>query len=445
LSRAAGRGGGTTLPGRVALALDPAAPTRLAARLPLGSALVSATNGKTTTCAMAAAIAGGEIRLCRNGAGANLVSGVTAALAACNGAQLGLFECDEAALGGIAARLDPHTIALGNLFRDQLDRYGELELVAERWRELVAGLPPSTLVVACADDPVCADLVDGRRAALRYGIDDPALALEEMEHASDSRWCVRCGTPYEYRAIWFGHLGDYRCPACGHGRPPLQVAAQQVHPVGLDAIAFRLVTPLGTCDVRLPVPGLYNVENALAAASLCLALGIPLEQIRVGLHRFRGAFGRFQRFDLDDRSAVMLLVKNPAGANEALRTLAGGGDGPLVALAALNDRIADGRDVSWIWDVDWERIAPRLSRVVATGTRAADMALRLRYAGVEGTVIEVVPDTTRAFDRATELAGPGGTAYLLATYTAMLELQRTVAGRGLVRPYWEDPAEAGVA
>src|SRR5206468_981769 len=157
------------------------------------------------------------------------------------------------------------------------------------------------------------------------------------------------------------HLGDYRCPRCGHGRPPLDVAAQKVELSGLDAAAFDLVTPLGDCRVRLALPGLYNVYNALAAATLCLSLGVPLERIRVGLGRFRSAFGRFQRIALDDRRAVMLLIKNPAGANEALRTLAAAGE-PLHMLVALNDRTADGRDVSWIWDVDWEAFAPLLEQ-----------------------------------------------------------------------------------
>ena len=192
--------------------------------------------------------------------------------------------------------------------------------------------------------------------------------------------------------------------------------------------------------MRLALPGLYNVYNALAAAALCLALGVPLERVRVGLARFEPAFGRFQRIALDDRRAVMLLVKNPAGANEALRTLRGAGHQQQTVLVALNDRIADGRDVSWVWDVDWELQAPYLQHVVVAGTRAQDMALRLKYAGVPAERIEVVPELVRAFDRTLEAAGPGGLAYLLPTYTAMLDLQRIVAGRGLVRPYWESAA-----
>jgi UDP-N-acetylmuramyl tripeptide synthase len=426
--------------------LDPAAPERIATQLPLGAIAVSATNGKTTTCAMAAEILEPEIALCRNSAGANLVSGVAAALL--DGADragrprctLGLFECDEAALPEISRRVEPHTIALGNLFRDQLDRYGELELVAARWRELVQGLPEETLVVACADDPIAADLADGRARALRYGVDDPAHGLARMQDAADSRWCVRCGTAYGYDVVYFGHLGAFRCPACGHHRPPLDVRARDIEQVGLDAIAFELETPVGSCSVRLALPGLYNVYNALAAASLCLAAGVPLDRVRIGLGRFRPAFGRFQRIALPDRRAVMLLVKNPAGTNEALRTLTQGADGGLVLLAALNDRIADGRDVSWIWDVDWELAAPRIERVVTSGTRAADMALRLKYAGVPPERITVEGALERALDRTLDLAGPGGLACLLPTYTAMLDLQRIVAGRGLVRPYWEEPA-----
>jgi UDP-N-acetylmuramyl tripeptide synthase len=440
LSRATGRGGGTTLPGRVLDGLAPRGVEELAARLPLGSAAVSATNGKTTTCAMAAAILGEELRLCRNAAGANLRSGIAAALVdgAASGAELGLFECDEAALPAIARRVHPHTIALGNLFRDQLDRYGELESVAARWRAMVAELPAATTLVACADDPLTADIVAQRVPdVVHYGIDDHELSRPALAHAADSRFCVRCGAPYDYAAVWFGHLGDFRCPRCGHARPPLQVAARRIEQRGLEAVAFELSTPLGAAEVELAVPGLYNVENALAAASLALALGCSLEEIAAGLAQFRPAFGRFQRIELADRDAVMLLIKNPAGANEALATLARGGGDDLHAMVALNDRIADGTDVSWIWDVDWELIAPSLAHVTATGTRAADLALRLKYAGVDPARITIVPGLAAALDATLEGVGPGGRAYLLPTYTPLLELQGIVAERGLARPYWE--------
>jgi lipid II isoglutaminyl synthase (glutamine-hydrolysing) len=442
LSRATGRGGGTTLPGRVLDGLAPRGVEQLAARLPLGSAAISATNGKTTTCAMAASILEQDVRLCRNAAGANLLSGIAAALVDGTGdgaqAELGLFECDEAALPAIARRVQPHTIALGNLFRDQLDRYGELEAVAERWRTMIGELPAGTTLVACGDDPLTADLASGRDpAVVYYGIDDPELAQGPIAHAADSRFCVRCGTPYDYAAIWFGHLGDYRCPACGHARPALAISATRIEQHGLDTVSFELRTPVGDRDVELAVPGLYNVENALAAAGVALALGASLDAVATGLGRFRPAFGRFQRLALDDREAVILLIKNPAGANEALATLArGAGDG-LHTMVALNDRIADGTDVSWIWDVDWELIAPALAHVVAAGTRAADIALRLKYAGVAASRITIEPELDRALDATLASVGPGGCAYLLPTYTPLLELQGIVADRGLARPYWE--------
>jgi UDP-N-acetylmuramyl tripeptide synthase len=437
-SRATGRGGGTTLPGRVLTALAPDAPRQLAQRLPRGCVLVSATNGKTTTCALLAEVLRGRVQLARNSAGANLASGIASALAVreAASAELGLFECDEAALPAIADQLAPSAIALGNLFRDQLDRYGELELVAARWRELVSRLAPETTLVVCADDPLTASIAEGHPAVVRYGIDDPSVALAAAPHAADARFCVRCGHAYDNRAAYVGHLSDYACPHCGNARAPLDLAARAINLRGLDGTAFDLCRGDEHVRVELALPGLYNVENALAAGALAVELGEPLAVIADGLARFRGAFGRFQRLRVAEAELVLLLIKNPAGANEVLRILPAG-DATL--LFALNDRIADGRDVSWIWDVDWELIAPRLRHVVTSGTRAADAALRLKYAGVDGTAIEVVPDLARALDRTAELAA-GGTGYVLPTYTAMLELQRVAATRGLARPYWEEAA-----
>jgi lipid II isoglutaminyl synthase (glutamine-hydrolysing) len=437
-SRASGRGGGTTLPGRVLTALAPDAPRRLAARLPRGCVLVSATNGKTTTCALLAEVLRGRVELARNSAGANLASGIASALAVRreSPAELGLFECDEAALPGIAAQLDPRAIALGNLFRDQLDRYGELELVAARWRDLVAILAPSTTLVVAADDPLTASLVEGHPAVVRYGIDDPSVALPVAPHAADARFCVHCGHPYDYRAAYVGHLSDYSCPNCGNARAPLDLAARAINLRGLDGTAFDLCRGSERVRVELALPGLYNVENALAAAGLATVLGESLAVIAEGLGRFRGAFGRFQRLRVADADLVLLLIKNPAGANEVLRILP---EGDAAMLFALNDRIADGRDVSWIWDVDWELVAPRLRRVVCSGTRAGDAALRLKYAGVDAGAIEIVPDVAAGLDRLAELCA-GGTGYVLPTYTAMLELQGVAASRGLARPYWEEAA-----
>ena len=435
LSRAAGRGGGTTIPGKLLWKLDPGAIDLLAERLPQGAALVSATNGKTTTSAMAAAILGRSRRLAWNRSGANLVSGVASTLLAADGAELGVLEVDEGALSEVARRVRPRAVCLGNLFRDQLDRYGELVHVAERWRATVDALPSEAVVVVNADDPQVGDLGRDRDRTLRFGLDDHRHARAGLQHAADSKWCIRCGRPYDYRAAWVGHLGDYRCPACGHERPPLDVAARDLELHGLERAAFTLATPAGETRIELRVPGLYNVYNAVAAAALAHALGEPLDGIAAGLAGFDAAFGRFERFEAGDRRVLMLLIKNPAGANEAVRTLLDGGPPPTLVLA-LNDAIADGRDVSWIWDVDLEPLLAAAGRIVATGDRADELALRCLYGGLQRERLEVVPDLATALDRGLELTAADAELVVLPTYTAMLRLRAIAGERGLVRPYW---------
>jgi UDP-N-acetylmuramyl tripeptide synthase len=439
LSRLVGAGAGMTIPGKLLSKLDPSAIDRLAARLPAGTAAISATNGKTTTAAMAAEILRPRFRLAHNSSGANLVSGVASTLLAAEHAELGLFEVDEAALSEVLRRIRPRAVCLGNLFRDQLDRYGELELVAERWREAVRRLPAETELLVNGDDPQLGALADAHERSIVFGLDDPRLARPSLQHAADSKYCVRCGHPYDYAAAYVGHLGDYRCPNCGHARPPLDVVGRAVELHGLERAEFDLVTPEGTRRVVLALPGLYNVYNALGAATLARALGASLDEIAAGLSRFVAAFGRFERIRVGSKQLLLLLIKNPAGANEAVRTLVDGG-APRVVVIALNDAIADGRDVSWIWDVDFELLLANLDTLVATGDRAAELALRFKYAGLDDNRIVVEPELARALDRGLELTPDGEELVVLPTYTAMLALQRLLADRGHAKPYWERAA-----
>jgi UDP-N-acetylmuramyl tripeptide synthase len=436
LSRAAGAGGGTTLPGKLLWKLDPGAIDALAAQLPQGAAVVSATNGKTTTTAMVAEILEPTRKLAWNSSGANLVSGVASTLLAQRDADFGLLEVDEGALPEVLRRVKPRAVLLGNLFRDQLDRYGELEHIAERWRAATAALPAETALVVNGDDPQVGDLARERPAAIAYGIDDTRHARPALQHAADSRYCVRCGQPYVFAAAYVGHLGDYRCPACGHERPELQVRATEIELEGLHAASFQLELPVGATRVRLPLPGLYNVYNALGAAALAHTLGAPPDEIRRGLERFGAAFGRFERIPAGDRTVLILLIKNPAGANEVVHTLLEGG-APSLLLVALNDAIADGKDVSWIWDVDFEPLLERSKGLIASGDRAAELGVRCIYGGLPEEALVVEPSLARALDRGLALTPPGGELVVLPTYTAMLELQRIVADRGWSKPYWE--------
>jgi lipid II isoglutaminyl synthase (glutamine-hydrolysing) len=442
LARRAGRGGGTSLPGKVLIRLEPRAIGELSARLNRGSVVISATNGKTTTAAMTASVLErASIRLVHNRAGANMAGGVASTLLSAarpRGAidgELGLFEVDEFWLDRLIPQLEPRAVLLGNLFRDQLDRYGELETIADRWAAVVARIASDSQLVLNADDPLIADLGRAAPNVTYFGVEDGSVAMAEMQHASDSKHCRRCGAAYVYDAIYLGHLGRYHCPSCGQTRPTPSVAAEQIRFDGTRGASFSLRTSEGAIDVHLPLPGLYNIYNALGAAALCLRLGVPLEGVAAGLEAVAAAFGRAETVSIGEAELSILLIKNPAGANEILRTLVLE-DGELDLLAILNDRTADGRDVSWIWDADFEVLAPHVRRATCAGTRAAELALRLKYAGVPVERLEVVPPLARALDRAVAEAGDQR-LFALPTYTALLELREELAGRGHVGQFWE--------
>ncbi len=472
-SRRSGRGGGTTLPGRVLLRLEPEAIARLGAGLTGGTTIVSATNGKTTTAGMIAAILTAEGRRpVHNRAGSNMTWGVATALLEQRGSE-GLFEVDEAWLPRVAAQLEPKLIVLGNLFRDQLDRYGEMEALAEDWARAVAARPAGAGLALNADDPLVADL--GRDPAterphegvLYFGIDDHGQALPELQHAFDAKHCRRCGHPYAYEVAFVGHLGHYSCPNCGAQRPRPDVAATRIELHGMAGSTATVRVPGGEIEVSLPLPGLYNVYNALAAIAAALRLGVAPERVATALGGMHAAFGRVETIPVAGRRVSILLIKNPAGANEVLRTLRLEADRPDSASRsagepppapsdsqssttyvercdradgidlwiALNDRIADGRDVSWVWDADFELLADAVRRVTCAGTRAPEMALRLKYAGWPEERIAVEPDIAASLDAA--VAGADERLFALPTYTALLELRKLLADRGLAKEFWQ--------
>jgi lipid II isoglutaminyl synthase (glutamine-hydrolysing) len=451
LARAAGAvsrlsgSGGTSLPGKLLVRMEPRAISALTSRLARGSVLISATNGKTTTATLTASILEQHgLSLVHNQAGANMAGGIASTLLAASRAnkgidgELGLFEVDELWLDRLIEEVSPRSVLLGNLFRDQLDRYGELDAIAQRWQAALHSPTGQRAKLVCnADDPVLADL--GReRNALFFGIEDASLSLAGMSHAADAKHCRRCGAPYAFDAIFLGHLGHYHCPACAQRRPSPAVYASEIVLAGVRSASFQLTTPAGNARVELALPGVYNVYNALAAAALATALEISLPTIVAGLQGTSAAFGRAETVAVRGRTAHILLVKNPAGANEVLRTLALE-QGELDLLGVLNDRTADGHDVSWIWDADFELLSGRVRRAVCSGTRAAELALRLKYAGVQRERIEVVDDLASALDAAVRdgTAGAGGRdLYILPTYTAMLALRELLVRRGEARSSW---------
>jgi len=435
LSRATGKGGGTTLPGRVLLKLDPDAISKLGRNLTDGTTLISATNGKTTTASMLATIlAGADRHPVHNRAGSNMTWGVATSLAEQKGSE-GLFEVDEAWLPEVADRLEPGTILLGNLFRDQLDRYGETETLADAWKDLAARLSGRTGFVLNADDPLIADIGNSSGDDTTYfGIDDESQALPELQHAHDAKLCRVCGHELTYDRAFVGHLGHYHCENCGMRRPEPDLSATSITLKGMSGLTATINSPEGSDQLELPLPGLYNLYNALGAIATARRLGVPVADAVGSLAAMKAVFGRVERIEVGDVSLSILLIKNPAGANEVIRTLALE-PAPIDIWIALNDRIADGRDVSWIWDADFEMLAERVGRVTCTGTRAAELALRLKYAGWPADRTVVIEDPATALDHA--VAAAEGQLFALPTYTALLDLRNLLAERGDSERYWE--------
>ena len=445
LSRRLQQGGGTTMPGRVARAVEPRVVPLLSDRLRHGTVIVAGTNGKTTTARLLAHIMTGiGLHPVHNRAGANLAAGIASALVehadvwGRPAGDIGVFEVDEATVPRVVPHLAPRVAVFTNLFRDQLDRYGEIDHIAALWRAAGNTLPRDAVLVANGDDPLVYEAIrdlPGRH--ITFGIDDDRHALPAMEHTAEARYCYRCGTPYEYRFTYYGHMGSYRCPGCGVARPALDVAARDVALAGPDGATFTVaVAATGqTIRVTTALPGLYNVYNILAAAAAALHLGASLQQVGDAVGSFAPAFGRAERIAVGGVELRMLLSKNPAGFNEVLRTVLSGG--PLsVVLIAINDNIADGRDVSWLWDVDFEALVGRAEHVVVSGLRAEDMALRLRYAGLPDEAVDVQSEYESALQSALRRAG-GHPLFVLPTYTAMLALRDVLRKWGAVGRYWE--------
>ncbi len=440
LSRRLGRGGGTVIAGHLVPRLAPHALRDVTRSLPNGSIVVSGTNGKTTTTRLLSHILrAAGMQPIHNRAGANLLSGLFSAVAQATDWQarprgdIGLFEVDEATVPGALQHIQPRVLLLHNIFRDQLDRYGEVHFVAGLWRDAAARLPAASTLVVNADDPLISDLP----AAMTYGIADASVGTTSLPHAADARLCPRCGASLKYDVVFYGHLGHYACTRCAFARPAPTVTATAIELLGDAGSNLTLSTPDGVLRARLQLPGLYNVYNALAATVVCAALGIRRETVARGLETFTAAFGRLERIQVEDRQVFLALVKNPVGFTEVLRTVLAP-PGRRTLLIAINDRFADGTDVSWLWDVEFERLQDRVNVAICTGLRAEDMAVRLKYAGVEPERIRVEADLRRALELALAAAEPTETVYVLPTYTAMLAMRDILQRTGYVRGFWED-------
>ncbi len=444
VSRGLGIGGGTSLPGAIALRLDPGLIGGLAAQLDEGTILITATNGKTTTANMLASICKeAGLEPVHNAAGANLAYGIATALMAANKSKaksesrlkIGLFEVDEATVKNVSDQLAPRVFTVGNLFRDQLDRFGEVDETARLIQEGIKPLAPEATLVLNADDPRVAAL--GREAArpvLYFGLTEGAKSVS-TDDAQDSKDCLICTEPLAYTKRYFSHLGEYACPHCGFRRPLPEVTAIKLK-LSLRETRFRLLTPDGEAEVALKAPAIFNVYNALAAAASALAAGVSLDSIVTGLNAFTPAFGRFETLEAAGRRLRLLLIKNPTGFDQAIEALEID-PGPKNLVIAINDNLADGTDVSWLWDANLERLG-ETGVLVTTGTRAHDMALRLKYAGIDEVAVIVEPDLAAALERAFEGTPPGGEIFILPTYTAMLDIRKLLEKSAGVPAFWAD-------
>lgn len=396
-----GLGAGATWPGEIALSFSPSILSSLTTSLGEGLVLVVGTNGKTTTALMLAQILTNQgKRVVHNASGANLVNGIVSSFIVQSdwlgrvNADWGVFEVDENSLPIVLRYVKPRAIVILNLFRDQLDRYGEVDVIVEKWGKAIKKITGETTLVINSDDPGVAHLGKAHRVVY-FGVNDKTKFLKTSEHATDSAFCTKCGARLHYDGVYYSHIGIWACPECGAKRP--------------NPTVYSFPSAL---------PGLYNQYNTLAAVATAQALGLRPRAIKASLRSFAPAFGRQEELVVNGKRIKLFLSKNPAGFNASLRTVLEMGAKDI--LFVLNDRIPDGRDVSWIWDVDFEMLPADITPVVS-GDRVYDLALRLKYAGLE-TVVE--PHLHKAI--------AGKQEYILATYSAMLEVRKILTGKKIL-------------
>lgn len=464
-------GGGTSIAGVVAQAVYPPIVPHLAQQLHYGNLAVTGTNGKTTTSGFIAAIlSDAGLRVWRNREGSNLLRGIATSLVVRaqfngrlrrSGRAVAVFELDEAVFPQVAQLVSPRVAVFTNLFRDQLDRYGEVDSIASRWQHTIReGLLADSTLVLNADDPAIAYLGTLTSApVLYYGID---ASLDELTtndagryQTLDARTCPVCGGELLYSMRFYSHMGHYACRNCGWTRPQPHIRASRIQPEGFDRLRVLAESSLSTRprqELIIPLPGIYNVYNALAAIASTQAIDIAWEPIVTGIEQFKPVFGRGERVQTEGRTIRLLLAKNPTGFNEVLRTLFSDGVSRHI-LFVLNNNTADGRDISWIWDVDFERCVGNSSTLVVAGSRALDLALRLKYAGVSQEDMQIVPPAPlrssrrdgqaaqyglkQAIDSALQRTPEGETLFIVPTYTGLLAVHQELERRGLTSHYWE--------
>jgi lipid II isoglutaminyl synthase (glutamine-hydrolysing) len=417
ISKTFGFGAGATWPGEAALKLSPHILAPLAKQFHHGVILVAGTNGKTTTSLMIKTILHyEELKVVSNNSGANLLNGLVSACikAVSKGGRMnadwGVFEVDENSLPIVLRYVRPKVIVLLNLFRDQLDRYGEVDTIAEKWKSALSALTSETTLVLNADDPLVAFLgKDIKANTVYFGLTEKTEQGIGFEHATDSIFCLNCGSRLTYNANYFSHLGDWYCKVCGEKRPNLTLSSWES-----------------------PLPGLYNKYNALASALTGQILGIHNNHMRESLKGFTPAFGRQEERVVNGSTIKLFLSKNPAGFNASLRAVLD--MKPRVMILALNDRIPDGRDISWIWDVDFEMIA-KGTYIIVTGDRVYDMAIRMKYAInklKDGNIIHAIPNTKDAITHGLAQLKNKEILYTLSTYSAMLDIRKIITGRKIL-------------
>jgi len=421
---------GTTLPGKVANWFDPEIMRHLSVGYSDGIIMITGTNGKTTTANLLASIireSGEEFAF--NQAGANLVTGITGALiqnTRWNGfsrARLALLEVDEATVPKFCEQMSPTLAIVTNFFRDQLDRYGELDTTVRMVRE---SIPKETVLVLNADDPLVAQFGTDQEKVIYYGVERTPDSVSESQETREARFCPVCGTELSYTLFHYGQLGIFNCLGCGFHRPEPEILAQHVRPEeGL--LLFRV----GVSSFTLSLQGYYNLYNALAAFTAARQLGINDRLIEKGLSSFIPQAGRMERFYLPEGEITLTLVKNPTGFDQVIQTMFGINK-PLRIMIGINDLAADGRDISWLWDVNFERLGTyeeNINQVICTGLRAEDIALRLKYAGVSVEKLVIEHTLAEALDRLQVSRSEEDAAFILPTYTLLFPLREILEER----------------